>query len=53
MRKLLDLYANIRPVLASAEASPSGKAIDMVIVRENTECLYVKQEVRALLSGRA
>jgi homoisocitrate dehydrogenase len=48
MRKLLDLYANIRPVSAAADVSPSKKAIDMVIVRENTECLYVKQEVEKM-----
>jgi len=38
MRKELDLYANVRPV------SNKQKKIDMVIVRENTECLYVKKE---------
>lgn len=32
IRKALDLYANVRPV--------SGKGVDMVIVRENTEGLY-------------
>ena len=42
MRKELDLYANVRPVVGGATAS--RKAIDMVIFRENTECLYVKQE---------
>ncbi len=36
LRKELDLYANVRPI--------TGKGIDMVIVRENTECLYIKQE---------
>ncbi|KAI0036068.1 mitochondrial NAD-homo-isocitrate dehydrogenase LysB [Vararia minispora EC-137] len=36
MRKQLDLYANIRPVRASN--------VDMIVVRENTECLYIKQE---------
>ncbi|TFY78637.1 hypothetical protein EWM64_g5375 [Hericium alpestre] len=44
LRKELDLYANIRPVV-SVSADPRGKpSIDMVVVRENTECLYVKQE---------
>lgn len=38
LRKKLDLYANVRPVIATA------KGIDMLIVRENTECLYIKQE---------
>ena len=32
IRKALDLYANVRPV--------SGKGVDLVIVRENTEGLY-------------
>ncbi|KAJ3201486.1 homoisocitrate dehydrogenase, partial [Dinochytrium kinnereticum] len=41
LRKKMDLYANVRPV-----ASPNkGKGgVDMVIVRENTECLYIKSE---------
>ncbi|THH17627.1 hypothetical protein EW146_g3229 [Bondarzewia mesenterica] len=44
LRKTLDLYANIRPV-ATVDAGPDGKPkVDMVVVRENTECLYVKQE---------
>lgn len=41
LRKKLDLYANVRPV----KTTPSSKAqIDLVIVRENTEDLYVKEE---------
>jgi len=44
LRKKLDLYANIRPV-TSVAANPGDKsAVDLVVVRENTECLYVKQE---------
>ncbi|KAH0610257.1 uncharacterized protein H6S33_011784 [Morchella sextelata] len=41
LRKKLDLYANVRPV-----KSVKGGAIpvDLVIVRENTEDLYVKEE---------
>lgn len=40
LRKSLDLYANVRPV-----SSTTGKIpIDLLIVRENTECLYIKQE---------
>jgi hypothetical protein len=42
MRRELDLYANVRPVAGAATAL--RPAIDMVIVRENTECLYVKRE---------
>ncbi len=43
LRKELDLYANIRPA-RSAPVAGSRPDIDLVIVRENTECLYVKQE---------
>jgi homoisocitrate dehydrogenase len=44
LRKKLDLYANIRPV-TSVSANPDEKpAVDLVVVRENTECLYVKEE---------
>ncbi|ETW84295.1 hypothetical protein HETIRDRAFT_311764 [Heterobasidion irregulare TC 32-1] len=44
LRKKLDLYANIRPV-AAVNVNPEEKSkVDMVVVRENTECLYVKQE---------
>ncbi|KAG8930799.1 homoisocitrate dehydrogenase [Tulasnella sp. 419] len=42
LRKKLDLYANIRPV--KSVDGTAGPKVDMVIVRENTECLYVKQE---------
>eukprot|EP00160_Parvularia_atlantis_P004579 Unigene13886_Nuclearia_a/m.41968 Unigene13886_Nuclearia_a/g.41968 ORF Unigene13886_Nuclearia_a/g.41968 Unigene13886_Nuclearia_a/m.41968 type:complete len:266 (+) Unigene13886_Nuclearia_a:269-1066(+) len=45
MRKELDLYANVRPVAASAATAAHGKVIDMVIFRENTECLYIKEEL--------
>ncbi|PHH82416.1 hypothetical protein CDD82_6104 [Ophiocordyceps australis] len=41
LRKRLDLYANVRPVKTIMTAP---RPIDMVIVRENTEDLYVKQE---------
>ncbi|OLL26397.1 Homoisocitrate dehydrogenase [Neolecta irregularis DAH-3] len=40
LRKKLDLYANIRPVKLTTGKRP----IDLVIVRENTECLYIKKE---------
>ncbi|KDQ64763.1 hypothetical protein JAAARDRAFT_28402 [Jaapia argillacea MUCL 33604] len=44
LRKKLDLYANVRPVVSVA-ANPEDKpSVDLVVVRENTECLYVKQE---------
>ncbi|KZZ96228.1 threo-isocitrate dehydrogenase [Ascosphaera apis ARSEF 7405] len=43
LRKKLDLYANVRPVKTTAGSS-NGSPIDLVIVRENTEDLYVKRE---------
>lgn len=43
LRKILDLYANLRP-LTSAPVPGSRAGVDMLIVRENTECLYVKRE---------
>lgn len=43
LRKIFDLYANLRPVL-SAPVPGSQSDVDLLIVRENTECLYVKQE---------
>lgn len=44
LRKKLNLYANIRPV-----KSVAGKPVDLVIVRENTEDLYVKEETTRTL----
>lgn len=45
LRKRLQLYANVRPVKSvSSSTSTSVKPIDLVIVRENTEDLYVKIE---------
>ncbi|KAI9659701.1 MAG: homoisocitrate dehydrogenase [Alyxoria varia] len=41
LRKKLDLYANVRPVKSLATTT---SPIDLVIVRENTEDLYVKEE---------
>lgn len=42
LRKRLGMYANVRPV-KSVGSGKSGE-VDMVIVRENTEDLYVKEE---------
>lgn len=46
LRKELDLYANIRPVssVRGTRNDDQYKPIDTVIVRENTECLYIKSE---------
>ncbi|KAI1914206.1 homoisocitrate dehydrogenase [Ophidiomyces ophidiicola] len=43
LRKRLDLYANVRPVKTTPGANIPAP-IDLVIVRENTEDLYVKDE---------
>lgn len=41
LRKQLDLYANVRPVMSAFKHTPdrNEKLIDMLIIRENTECL--------------
>jgi homoisocitrate dehydrogenase len=44
LRKELDLYANIRPVVGVRGTKDDQKWVDLVIVRENTECLYIKSE---------
>ncbi|KAF2681195.1 Isocitrate/isopropylmalate dehydrogenase [Lentithecium fluviatile CBS 122367] len=41
LRKRLHLYANVRPVKSTLSAA---RPVDLVIVRENTEDLYVKEE---------
>jgi homoisocitrate dehydrogenase len=41
LRKKMGLYANVRPVKTVAGAA---KPVDLVIVRENTEDLYIKEE---------
>jgi isocitrate dehydrogenase (NAD+) len=40
LRKALDLYANVRPVLNLAGVPSRFQGVDLVIVRENTEDLY-------------
>ncbi|KAF8915813.1 mitochondrial NAD-homo-isocitrate dehydrogenase LysB [Mucidula mucida] len=44
LRKILDLYANVRPILSVSPNPGEPAAVDLVVVRENTECLYIKQE---------
>jgi homoisocitrate dehydrogenase len=43
----MSLYANVRPVKS---VSADGNPVDLVIVRENTEDLYVKEETTRTLS---
>lgn len=46
LRRELDLYANIRPVFADPPTvdEPRMRRVDLVVVRENTEGLYVGRE---------
>jgi len=49
MRRKLDLFANVRP--AKHRPIPGSRAgVDLMVVRENTEGLYVEQE-RSYLGG--
>jgi len=57
LRQELDLYANVRPVkllegVPTPLASKEPKDIDMVIVRENTEGLYIPAHGRITESDR-
>jgi homoisocitrate dehydrogenase len=60
MRRTLDLFANLRPAKTRPVAG-SFQNVDMLMVRENTEGLYVEKERRygdiaiadAVISGRA
>ncbi|MBC7647300.1 MAG: NAD-dependent isocitrate dehydrogenase, partial [Pseudopedobacter sp.] len=45
MRRKLDLYANVRPTKTRAVQNAFTN-VDLVLVRENTEGLYVEQERR-------
>ena len=44
LRKALDLYANLRPVVEPAGVPSRFSGVDLVIVRENTEDLYAGLE---------
>ncbi len=46
LRRMLDLYANIRPAKSYPHMPALRDDIDMVIVRENTEDLYTGKEFR-------
>ena len=46
LRRMLDLYANIRPAKSYPHMPALRDDIDMVIVRENTEDLYTGQEFK-------
>ncbi len=40
LRQLLDLYANLRPAKSYPNTHSLKPNVDMLIIRENTECLY-------------
>ena len=40
LRLALDLYANVRPARAMKGIPVCHEGVDLVVVRENTECLY-------------
>lgn len=40
IRKALDLYANLRPARNIPGVASRYQGVDLVVVRENTECLY-------------
>ncbi|EFO79625.1 hypothetical protein OSCT_2489 [Oscillochloris trichoides DG-6] len=44
LRRELDLYANIRPTSNAQQRSPDGPVVDLVVVRENTEGMYIGRE---------
>ncbi len=44
LRRILDLYANIRPAKSYPNMSALRDDVDLVIVRENTEYLYTGKE---------
>jgi isocitrate dehydrogenase (NAD+) len=44
LRKMLDLYANLRPVWNMPGVPAAATGVDLVIVRENTEDLYAGLE---------
>ncbi|HEX8734290.1 MAG TPA: isocitrate dehydrogenase (NAD(+)) [Pyrinomonadaceae bacterium] len=44
LRKLLDLYANVRPIKALPNIESRYPGLDLVVVRENTEDLYAGLE---------
>lgn len=44
LRKELDLYANIRPLKSFSSLKSLHQNVDLIIVRENTEDLYIGKE---------
>src|SRR5919112_5708825 len=44
LRKTLDLYANLRPVLSLPNIKTRYEDVDLIVVRENTESLYAGLE---------
>ena len=53
IRKALDLYANVRPAKSVVGVASRYEDVDLVIVRENTECLYVGIEHDVIIGEAA
>ena len=49
LRQSMDLYANVRPVKSFPNLRGLSDAIDLVIIRENTEDLYLGWEFEGLI----
>ncbi len=47
LRTIFDLYANVRPARSLPNVTSLKPAIDMIVVRENTEGLYAGKEFEA------
>jgi len=44
LRQIMDLFVNLRPVISYPEVDSLFSDLDFIIVRENTEGIYVGQE---------
>jgi isocitrate dehydrogenase (NAD+) len=53
LRKALDLYANVRPAMSIPGVPARYEGVDLVIVRENTEGLYVGIEHDVIVNQAA
>ncbi|MFQ5762248.1 MAG: isocitrate/isopropylmalate dehydrogenase family protein [Candidatus Bathyarchaeia archaeon] len=53
LRQAFDLYANVRPMKTRHGVDSLQKDVDLIIMRENTEGLYVRMEERLEDSARA
>ncbi len=52
LRKVFDLYANVRPAVTREGVSSRYQNVDLITVRENTEGMYSQEQQRVLEGGR-